>query len=369
MKDVLKKITALTIVLIMACSVIAGCTHGENNDPGDVIIIGSDTPVPSTTEPPADTAVPTESETPADDTDVPATETYETDIPDTDVPTDVPTQAPTDTPTQAATPTPTNPPTPKPTADPNVTQVPQGSSISIGTKAMPARFTMPTDLYGLSESQCEQFFSDAVFVGDSLTLGWKNYNNKMLENNSNFFGKTRFLCEGSYGVGHAFDPISDSSLHPIYGGEQHYLWDSIAMMGAKKVFILFGLNDLSIYGVDGTAELFDQLLENIKAKSPGVQIFIISAMYMYKGSERPKLNNPNLYLLNQALVDLCNKRGYEFLNIASHLIDENGYVPEQYSSDHYVHQTYAAYDIWAQILRSVAARHIKGMDPVVFHNP
>ena len=34
-------------------------------------------------------------------------------------------------------------------------------------------------------------------------LGWKNYNNRMLEKNPEFFGNTRFLCEGSYGVGHA----------------------------------------------------------------------------------------------------------------------------------------------------------------------
>lgn len=70
----------------------------------------------------------------------------------------------------------------------------------------------------------------------------------------NFSEITRFLCEGSYGVGHALEPISDSSLHPVYGGEQCYIWDAVKKMGAKKVFILFGLNDISIWGVQGTAD-------------------------------------------------------------------------------------------------------------------
>lgn len=290
----------------------------------------------------------------------------------TDEPVEETETPPAETP-DAETPTPgaeTTAPTPEQTSEPNPspTQSADGS-VSIGTESEPARFTMPTDLYGLDAGAAEVWFADAVFVGDSITLGWKNYNNLMLEKNESFFGQTHFLCEGSYGSGHALEPISDTSMHPMYGGEQHYVWDAVKLMGAKKVFVLFGMNDLSIHGVDGAADNFEQVIERINETNPGVQIFVISAMYMYKGSEREILNNRNLYLYNQNLVQICERKGCEFVNIASHLIDENGFLTDEYSSDHYVHQTYKAYAVWADILRSLAARHLNGMPPITFTLP
>lgn len=252
---------------------------------------------------------------------------------------------------------------PNPTRE--VTEAPSPTNTGSINPTIPLN-TMPTDLYGLSEAECEAWFADAVFVGDSLTIGWRDYNNIMLQNNPQFFGQTRFLCEKSYGAGHAVEPISDTSIHPIYGGVQHQIQDSISLMSAKKVFICFGLNDLAIWGIEGTIQNYRDVLNRIIDVNPDVEIYIISAMYMYRGSEHTILNNSNLRIFNRELIGLCNEMGLEFLDIASHLVDEDGFVLEEYSSDHYVHQTYVAYAIWAQILRSVAARHILGMPPVIF---
>lgn len=353
-----KRLIAILLIGVLLFASLISCKPKNNVDADHVVI-------PDTTQS-GNPGSNTQNTKDPVDSDEPINTPEDITVEPTEQPTPEPEETATPAPTQSADPTPTSVPvtTPPSTGNPS-----GGNVVSIGTASMPARFTMPTDLYGVSASACEQWFSDAVFVGDSLTLGWQNYINKMMESNSNFFGRTHFLCSGSYGVGHAFDPISDDSLHPRYQGEQHFVWDSIQMMGANKVFILLGLNDLSIYGVDGTFTRYCQLIDNILSHRPGAQIFIISDMYMYRGSERERLNNRNLYLLNQRLAQLCRDSGYEFINIASHLIDENGFVPDQYSSDHYVHQTYAAYAIWADILRSVAARHIQGLPPIVFSMP
>ena len=157
-----------------------------------------------------------------------------------------------------------------------------------------------------------------------------------------------------------------SCLHPVYGGEQCYIWDAVKKTGAKKVFILFGLNDISIWGVQGTADNYAEVISNIRRESPETEIYVISAMYMFKGSEREKLNNKNIYALNKLLAEMCRENGYEFVNIASNLIDEGGFLPKEYCSDNYVHQTYSAYAVWADVLRSLAARHITGQGKLVF---
>jgi|GEM_PF-266859 Lysophospholipase L1 and related esterases len=355
------KLTAVLLAAVLAFSVLVSCTP-KNDDHSGQVTIPSDTSAPAS-ERPTDAPGSEMPETTPD-----ATEPAQSDAPATDGPAETESPTPEATEAPTATPVPATA-TPAPATNSPSSNPPSGDTVSIGSSSKPARFTMPTDLYGVSEYNCEQWFSDAVFIGDSISLGWQNYNNKMLESNPSFFGNTHFLCSGSYGVGHAFDPISEDSLHPRYQGEQHFVWDSVSMMGANKVFILLGMNDISIYGVDGTASRYSDLITNIIEHRPGVQIFVISNMYMYRGSEREKLNNRNIYLLNQRLVQMCNENGYEFVNIASHLIDEDGFVPDQYSSDHYVHQTYAAYAVWAQILRSVAARHIQGIPPIVFSLP
>ena len=255
----------------------------------------------------------------------------------------------------------TSAPTEEPSEDPNLTPaptavppLPEGQVLWLNT--------MPLDMYGVTMADAEDWYKDAVFIGDSIMLGWKNYNNKHLESDSLFFGPTHFLCEGSYGAGHALEPVSSSSLHPLYQGEQRLLWDSVQMMGAKKVFICFGLNDVAIYGVEGTAQNFETLCQNIIDKSPDARIYIISSMYLLDDSHQKKLTNENLRLLNGLLRELCDRKGYKFVDIASHLVGPDGHLKLEYCSDPQsnapCHHTQAAYDIWAKILRSLAAHDI-----------
>lgn len=248
------------------------------------------------------------------------------------------------------------------TEQPSETNIENPGTIMLqGSNGLPQRNTMPKELYGIEPCDCEGWFMDCVFVGDSIMLGWKNYNTLMIEKgNADFFGNTRFFCEGSYGYGHALEPVTEDSLHPMYGGEKHSIEDALSLMNAKKAFICFGLNDIGIYGVEGTARKCQELLKRIYAKNPNIDLYIISAMYMYKGSEKPKLNNANILALNIELAKICNSNKIPFINIAGELIDENGFVSDKYSSDKYVHQTYAAYEVWAEVLRAVAAREYEG---------
>lgn len=309
---------------------------------------------------------PTDDVTPEPSTVLPTSDAGETDAPMTAEPTAEPTTEPTPNAQDTATPSPDV----QPTEEPSVTEPPaQGDSIDIETNGIPTRFTMPTELYGISESECEEWFSDCVFVGDSIIVGWKQYNTLMLQSNSAFFGNTRFFCAGSYGYGHALEPVSENSIHPLYGGEQHLIEDALQLIGANKAVICFGVNDISIYGVDGTIDNCRELLNRIYAKNPDIDLYIVSAMYLTRDGDAKgsKLTNANLLLLNRGIAEVCNDFGIPFINIASHLIDEEGFVPAQYSSDNFVHQTYAAYDVWADILRSVAAREIVGRPHPIFH--
>lgn len=283
---------------------------------------------------------------------------------------------PIQTPTQAVA---AATPTPNPGFDPDLlpsqpTAVPTLMQTAAPTERPDPTPVAPSDIYpvvpfdasaislnGLSESECDAYFSDAVFLGDSIMIGWRNYVLSEQNKSASFMGNTQFLVAGSYGAGHAVSALTaKDAVHPTYQGEKMQAQDAIAAMGAKKVFILFGLNDLAIYGVEGTITNFQTLIDRIKTESPDTQITIMSSTYMMEGSEKTKLNNANLRKLNTALIDWTNNQGIDFIDVASSMVDSRGYLKAEYSSDAYVHITPEGYALWTKILRGYAAGKLAG---------
>lgn len=217
-----------------------------------------------------------------------------------------------------------------------------------------------TDTLDFTDEELCAFFDDAVFVGDSISLGWRNYVMGKRQTDSNFLGKAQFLVSGSLGAESALWDVSAESVHPMWQGEQMQLWNSVPLTGAKKVFIMFGLNDVGRYsdldyGIKMAVSNYKELTDRIKANAPGVQFYVISATYVVEGGEKGKVTSENMRKLNEALIDFCDESGYEFLNFADALADSNGNLASEYCSDGYVHQTNAAYDVWTALLKGYAA--------------
>ena len=90
------------------------------------------------------------------------------------------------------------------------------------------------------------FFDDTVFVGDSVSLKLNLYVSAQRKTDSTFMGTAQFLTPGSYGTGNELKELgSENSVHPSYNGTEMYLADAIEAMGAKKVFIMLGMNDIA----------------------------------------------------------------------------------------------------------------------------
>ena len=138
------------------------------------------------------------------------------------------------------------------------------------------------------------YFNDAVFVGDSVSLKLQYYVQGRRQSDPGYMGSAQFLCSGSLGSGNALWDVSGSSVHPSYQGEKMKIEDAVAKMGAKKVYIMLGMNDVAVYGAEGSVSNMSKLLGNIKAASPGVSIYVQSATPRIAG-KTGSLNNDVLY--------------------------------------------------------------------------
>ncbi|MBQ7535704.1 MAG: hypothetical protein IJT43_08810 [Stomatobaculum sp.] len=201
----------------------------------------------------------------------------------------------------------------------------------------------------VSDAEIDAFYADSVMVGDSVMLGFRNYT---MRTSDPFLKSIGILCAGSFSVHESFDPVSSSSVHPIYQGAQRPVWESIAMMSRKHVFLFFGLNDIALD--DSTPQLYQKLVANIKAAYPEAQINIISMTYTAAGAGKKRLNNDNIRKFNAEMKKMAAENGWGFVDMANPLSDGSGNLAPAYCSDKYVHQTPAAYQVWVQVLRQFA---------------
>ncbi len=197
------------------------------------------------------------------------------------------------------------------------------------------------------------YFDDAVFVGDSVSMSLQFYcaSTKAL-------GGATFLCAGSLSPLNSHWPVSEESKHPIYKGEKLTVEDAVAKCGAKKVYLLLGINSLS-FGLDDCVTDMVNLIEKILEKSPNAKIIIQSVTPMTEDSpiKGSKLNNSIIAQYNERMLEIAQQRGWYYVDIAQAVYDENKNLSKAYCSDPAsmgIHFNYEADKVWINYLRTHA---------------
>lgn len=202
----------------------------------------------------------------------------------------------------------------------------------------------------------EHFFDDAVFIGDSVSLKLKYYAMKQRKAGFDTLGQAQFLVSGSLGSGNALKPVTSDSVHPTYQGQKMPLEDAVIKSGANKIFIMLGMNDVGLYGVDKSIANLDTLIDKIQSLSPNTSIYLQSVTPMLKGKELKQLNNVTISEYNAALLSYCDSNGYTYLDIATIMMDADGSLIPEFCSDPEsmgIHFTDLACAVWVDILNTL----------------
>lgn len=203
----------------------------------------------------------------------------------------------------------------------------------------------------------DSYFDGAMFVGDSVTLKLELYVRKQRqEEEPNLLGKAQFFCAGSLGSGNLQKEIDDKSNHPSLKGKKMMLEDAVVSAKAKRVYIMLGMNDLAVYGVQGSVDNMMKLIRKVLKKSPNVQIFVQSATPRVAGKDQKVLNNANLEKYDELLYQTIRDSGLNgvyFVDVASVMRGKDGTLPLDYCSDpdgQGIHFTSQACRIWIDYL-------------------
>ncbi len=193
------------------------------------------------------------------------------------------------------------------------------------------------------------WFSDAAIIGDSVSLALQYYCTS-----TKALGEATFLCAGSLSARNALAPVTAGSMHPSYNGTKMKIEDAVAACGAKHVFITLGMNNFYV-PLDTACDDLKKLVDNIKAKSPDVNILIESVTPVAQGGSvlSQGLTNEKIDQYNEKLRAMCREQGWYYLDINSIFRGEDGWLRRDYCGDLNamgIHFTFAAAELWADYL-------------------
>ena len=172
------------------------------------------------------------------------------------------------------------------------------------------------------------WFDDALFIGDSVTLKLSYYSDY------GSLGNAEFLCAGSLGYNNAQMGLYESgNVHPEYRGEKVLVDEGAAIINPAKIFIMLGMNDIGLYGVDGAVEGMKVITDRIASKCPNAVIYVQSVTPMLENMQLSDLNNRTIAEFNSKIQPICEQRGYKYLDIASAMDDGRGNLVYEYCGD------------------------------------
>ena len=238
----------------------------------------------------------------------------------------------------APTPQPTEPPDPSPSPTPEVTEPPADNT---GTAAQTAADVGAGLAVTVPESAPvgDEYFADAVFVGDSRTEGLKMY--------SGLTGTSFFSS-----VGMAVDKVFTDRVVSLNG---QYLTVAEALQQAdySKVYIMLGLNELGWVYESKFAEDYGRIIDVIRESHPDATIYVQSIIPVsaWKDGSSDIYTNANVVRLQKALCDMCVEKGVNYVNVAEAMQDAGGFLPSDATPDG-VHLTPEYCQIWMDYLKT-----------------
>lgn len=179
------------------------------------------------------------------------------------------------------------------------------------------------------------YFSDALFIGDSRTVGLSEY--------------------ADLGDADVFATIGLSSFKlfetqvdmPGYGKET--LDEVLSQKNYGKIYLMLGINELG-YPHASIEKQYREVVEKIREKQPDAILFLEASLHVSKAkSDSDSLyNNANIDWLNGVVESLCDQKQTYYIDVNELFDDGAGNLDAQYTSDdaHPLGKYYAQWAEW-----------------------
>lgn len=182
----------------------------------------------------------------------------------------------------------------------------------------------------------DSYFSDAVFIGDSRTVGICEYSG---------IDNATFLCKASLSI---FDYRKQKIT---YNNKKTSIRDVLSTQSFGKVYLMLGINECGYATLERYYEAYKGVIEDIRSLQPDALIFIEANLLITeeKSALGGGLTNDNLNAKNRAAASLANQKDIFYIDINESSLCENQALIKDYTWDH-IHIKAQYYPIWKDFL-------------------
>lgn len=192
---------------------------------------------------------------------------------------------------------------------------PEGEVLPVPETPVPVENEEPV-IYTADRS----YFDDALFIGDSRTVGMYQYGD---------LGNAVVLADTGMSVykllGKEFT-LSD--------GSKTTLEDLLSGRSFQKIYLMLGINELG-YDFDQTARKYAGIVDKIRELQPQAILFIQANLHITssKSAKSDIYNNENINRLNDSMKAIAEERNLMYLDVNPLFDDGEGNLSPEYTVD------------------------------------
>lgn len=187
------------------------------------------------------------------------------------------------------------------------------------------------------ETVDKSYFKDALFIGDSRTVGLSEY--------SGWTEPTYFAD-----VGLTIYDIFEKEIAEVKG-KKLTVDKALAKHKYGKIYIMLGINELGTGTTKTFVAEYTKVIEKIQKLQPDSLIYVEGIMNVSKkkSDSDPIFNNKNIKDRNKGIATLADNKTIFYIDVNEAITDKTGGIPEKYTFDS-IHLKAAYYEIWTEFL-------------------
>ena len=173
-----------------------------------------------------------------------------------------------------------------------------------------------------NQSESIEFNSTVAFIGDSRTQGFIMYNG------------LKDVQDYSY-IGLMVDTAVTKKIVKTENGEKITLLQDMKNRNIKKVYIMLGVNELGWSYPQVFKLKYKELIDEIRKVQPNCNIYLQSIIPVTKSKDQSDsiYNNKKIAEFNKLIQEVASEKNVVYLDVASVLVNKEGYLPEEASID------------------------------------
>ncbi len=190
----------------------------------------------------------------------------------------------------------------------------------------------------------DDYFADAVFIGDSRTVGMYEYGG--LEEISTFYAST----------GLTVYKLFDSPIVEVPGQRQKLtVEEALAQNSFHKIYLMVGINEMGTGTVESFAETYKEVVDHLLELQPEAILYIqgILKVTTERSQQGDYITNQGIEERNQAIAQMADNRRVFYLDANPEICDDTGGMDPSYTFDG-VHLKAQYIELWKNFLKTHA---------------